>query len=76
MSYSYKTDLMRVLLQRVSHDYRYWTAGQVPPAKAQALILKFANRYKILASSQQRYRKKLRGEANSHLAMWRIRKGS
>lgn len=70
MIFRFKTDLMRKLLQSVSHGYHYWTAGTVQPTKALALIHKFDDRYETQASAQQRYRNKRRGASNAELSMW------
>lgn len=70
MIYKHKSDLMRELVRLVSHGYHHWTAGEVEPRKVEALRLKFADRYATEATAQQRYRRKLKGEANAHLVMW------
>ena len=70
MIYKFKTDLMRELVRLVAHGYQHWTAGTVEAKKLEALQLKFADRYGVTATNQQRYRRKAKGEANSHLLMW------
>jgi hypothetical protein len=65
----YKTDAMRELLKLVSRGYFRWTSGVVESKKAEALTLKFIDRYEIDKSHQQRWRHKARGLANAHLIM-------
>lgn len=67
--YTHKTDLMRRVLHYASHGYTYWTAGEIAPAKAEALALKLADRYGTGRTETQRYRAKGRGEANTMLLM-------
>ena len=64
-----KTECMRRLLHLVSHGSVRWTSGQVPRAKAEALVLKFTDRYRIDASPDLRWRMKRRGEAAAALVV-------
>lgn len=65
----YKTDLMRRVLHYASHGYIHWTSGEISPIKAEALALKFADRYGTSRTEMQRYRAKAKGEANTMLLM-------
>jgi len=67
MIIQHKTDLMRQMIRLISHGYQYWVSGSVPASKVEAMILKFDDRYSVKATSQQRYRRKKRGEANAQL---------
>lgn len=67
--FRYKTDLMRELTLLVSHGYTHWCSGSTPPKKAQALAIKFGDRYAVEATSQQRYRRKAKELANARLLM-------
>lgn len=64
-----KTEAMRRLLHLVSHGSTGWTGGEVPRTKAEALVLKFTDRYRIDATPDQRWRAKKRGEAAAALVM-------
>jgi len=72
MIIQHKTDLMRQMIRLISHGYQYWVSGSVPASKATAMTLKFDDRYSVKATSQQRYRRKKRGEANAQLLMWPV----
>jgi len=69
MAYTHKTDLMKRMLHYVSHGYTAWTAGEIPRAKAEAIALKFVDRYAVDRTEMQRYRAKALGQANSMLLM-------
>jgi hypothetical protein len=60
---------MRRLLHLVSHGSTWWTGGQVDRRKAEALVLKFQDRYRINATPDQRWRAKTRGEASAALVL-------
>ncbi|MGV0950939.1 MAG: hypothetical protein ACOYB3_09705 [Azonexus sp.] len=64
-----KTEGMRRLLHLVAHGSTWWTGGEVARTKAEALTLKFLDRYRIDASADQRWRAKRRGEASAALVM-------
>lgn len=64
-----KTEAMRRLLHLISHGSTGWTGGEVPRTKAEALVLKFTDRYRIDATPDQRWRAKKRGEAAAALVM-------
>jgi hypothetical protein len=66
----HKTDALRRLLHLVSHGYTRYTAGQIDPKKAEALALKFADRYAVTATEMQRYRRKQAGQANAALVLF------
>ena len=66
----YKTDAMRRILQLVSRGYTRYTTGQSHPKKLQSMIYKFEDRYGINRTTQQRYRAKVKGEANAQLVLW------
>lgn len=70
MVIQHKTDLMRQMIRLVSHGYHFWVSGSVPVSKSESMILKFDDRYSVNATSQQRYRRKKRGEANAQLLLW------
>jgi len=70
MVIQHKTDLMRQMIRLVSHGYHFWVSGSVPVSKSESMILKFDDRYSVTATSQQRYRRKKRGEANARLLLW------
>ena len=70
--YPHKTDAMRKLQNLVSRGHARWTAGQIEPRKLPALCLKFADRYGIERSAQQRWRAKTQGEASAHLILWPV----
>jgi hypothetical protein len=72
----HKTDALRRLLHLVSHGYTRYTAGQVDPKKAEALALKFADRYAVTATEMQRYRRKQAGQANAALVLFGSGKGT
>ena len=67
--FQYKTDLMRELIRLVSHGYISWCSGSIEPKKAEGLMLKFHDRYAVNATSQQRYRRKTKDQANARLLM-------
>lgn len=68
--YTYKTDAMRRILQLVSRGYVRYTFGKCELKKLQSLICKFDDRYKINLTTQQRYRAKAKGEANTQLVLF------
>ena len=68
--YTYKTDAMRRILQLVSRGYIRYTFGKCELKKLQSLICKFDDRYKINLTTQQRYRAKAKGEANTQLVLF------
>lgn len=68
--YLHKTDALRKLQNLVARGHARWTAGQIEPRKLPALCLKFADRYGIERSAQQRWRAKAQGEASAHLVLW------
>lgn len=65
-----KTGAMRELQHLVSRGHTRWVGGEVVPRKLEALALKFADRYAIDRSAQQRWRCKKRGLANASLVSW------
>ena len=70
MIYKNKTDLMKSIIRLVGGGYYYqFTQGEVPIKKAQALTLKFSDRYQTNLTAQQRYRRKKKKQANSFLLM-------
>jgi len=68
--YPHKTDAMRRLQNLVARGHARWTGGQIEPRKLPALCLKFADRYGIERTAQQRWRAKAQGEASAHLILW------
>ena len=66
----YKTDAMRKILQLVSRGYTRHTKGEIKSNKLQSMIFKFEDRYGISRTTQQRYRAKASGQANSQLVLW------
>jgi hypothetical protein len=68
--YTHKTDAMRQLLNLVSRGYSRYTRGTVAPKKLEALTLKFEDRYRIEKTSQQRFRSRIKDEANCFLIAW------
>lgn len=68
--YPHKTDAMRKLQNLVSRGHARWTGGQIEPRKLPALCLKFADRYGVERTAQQRWRAKAQGEASAHLVLW------
>jgi hypothetical protein len=66
----YKTDAMRKILNLVSLGYVRYTYGEIQPKKLQGFIAKSEDRYDINRTTQQRYRAKAKGEANSQLVLW------
>lgn len=70
MLIKHKTDAMRQLLNLSSRGYFYWTSGLISPKKVTALSYKFIDRYQINATSQQRYRAKLKEKSSTHLILW------
>ena len=65
----YKTDAMRKILNLVSLGYVRYTCGDISPKKLQGFIAKFKDRYGINRTTQQCYRAKAKGEANSQLVL-------
>lgn len=65
-----KTEAMRELQRRASRGQPRWVAGKVEPRKAEGMVLKFIDRYGVAESSQQRWRRKKRGEATASLVLW------
>jgi len=68
--FTHKTDAMRQILNMVSRGYSRYTTGEVQITKAEALYLKFSDRYGIAMTAQQKWRAKERGEANAHFVAW------
>lgn len=68
--FTHKTDAMRQILNMVSRGYSRYITGEVQITKAEALYLKFSDRYGIAMTAQQKWRAKQRGEANAHFVAW------
>lgn len=68
--YPKKSDAMRRIVHLVSHGYTRYVDGSVSPSKAEALALKFLDRYELDRSAQTRWRYKKNGLANSYLVMY------
>ena len=66
MIFKHKTDFMREVVRLVAHGYHWHTTGTTDPKKLSGLMLKFDDRYSINATPQQRYRRKAKGECNTH----------
>ena len=66
MIFKHKTDFMREVVRLVAHGYHWYTTGTTDPKKLSGLMLKFDDRYAINATPQQRYRRKAKGECNTH----------
>ena len=69
-AFKHKTDAMRKILLLVSQGHFRYVSGIVTAKKAKALHLKFSDRYRVDATTQQRYRAKKKGQANTHLILW------
>lgn len=68
--FRFKADAMQRIAHLVSHGYTRWVAGEISPGKAEALALKFDDRYHVCSSEIQRYRARKRGDATADLTMW------
>ena len=66
MIFKHKTDYMREVVRLVAHGYHWYTSGTTDPKKLSGLMLKFDDRYSINSTPQQRYRRKAKGECNTH----------
>ena len=66
MIFKHKTDYMREIVRLVAHGYHWYTSGTTDPKKLSGLMLKFDDRYSINSTPQQRYRRKAKGECNTH----------
>lgn len=64
-----KTDAMARILTLVSRAYTHWTSGQIDSKKLAAFVLKLTDRYRIDATTMQRYRAKQQSQANSELVL-------
>jgi hypothetical protein len=67
---SSKRAAMRILLETVQRGSRYWTSGNVKPAKAVAFADRMAEMYAADATQPQRAYAKSRGRANTSLVMY------
>lgn len=65
----HKTDAMTELQLLVSRGYYRYCTGIIPQKSAQALTLRFSDRYQINATTMQRYRAKKKGIANAALVL-------
>ncbi|AKK25125.1 hypothetical protein [Pandoraea oxalativorans] len=65
----YKTLLMQRLLDLVRHGYRHHTAGTVKADRAEALCVKFGERYDVFVNMNQRAYRKTLGKANARLIL-------
>lgn len=65
----YKTLLMQRLLDLVRHGYRHHTSGTIKADRAEALCVKFGERYDVFLSENQRAYRKTLGKANARLIL-------
>ncbi|MCW8905974.1 MAG: hypothetical protein OQL28_01890 [Sedimenticola sp.] len=68
----HKTVLMQRLLDAVSRGYHWHTSGTVPLCKAQNLAKKFADRYDVHKSANQRAYDKRKRKASARLFMLNV----
>lgn len=71
--YCYKTDFLRHIAKLVAQGYPFYLSGEMsakPHYKLVSLEAKFDERDAINATAQQRFRRKLKGLANSQLLAW------
>lgn len=65
-----KTAAMRYLAEQAGHGYVLFQHGEVPADKAIALLEKFDDRYRVLASRGARDHARLRGRSSARLVMF------
>lgn len=65
-----KTAAMRYLAEQAGHGYVLFQHGEVPSDKAAALLEKFDDRYRVLASRGARDHARLRGRSSARLVMF------
>lgn len=65
----YKVDAMKQILNYVSKGYNRYISGEIEVKKLSKLALKFDDLYKVDLPNHARFKRKVKGEANSHLIM-------
>ena len=65
--YATQSGLMQRCPKMVADGYRWWTGGTIESAKLPALVEKFAGKYAIAATADQRARRRRDGLANARL---------
>lgn len=71
----YKTLLMQRLLDLVRHGYRHHTSGTIKADRAEALCVKFGERYDVFVNMNQRAYRKTLGKANARLILADLERG-
>ena len=68
--YTYKVDAMKALQSAVARrGYTRYVSGIVPKNKLHSMLFRMEERYKISATSQQRWYAKKKGDANSRIIL-------
>jgi len=67
---TYKSTVMQRLADYVRLGYKFWTAGEVPLARANALARKFTRYYRVDLDRNRRARAKSAGEGCAVLLLW------